>query len=959
MGMEKYKKGFSVYLIAICVLSIFFFVSCPTPNTIINVDSISLNETKIDISEGSEVCLKAIVFPENATNKELIWISSDESVASVNQDGVVKGLKEGSTVITVQSSYNSDIKTEAEVTVFKRVAADSIELNEENITLVLSEGEKIYTLKATITPEDATDKTIIWTSNDESVATVSSEGIVTAVGLGNAIISAKIDGTDLKASCSVSVIDEIIPLTGIYSSRDVVYDLWFEEELKLSISPIPENATNPDLYWYSEDEAIASIDSEGLLKCVGTGNTNIVIKSHSYDGVEKKIPVDVRYLPLSAIYLSESELTLSMDGSETLTVSFYPDEVGINRNITWETSDESVATVSSEGVVTAVNAGIATITVHGANETSATCTVTVLGYSIDKDGTWLIYDKTGFKEFFSKNVIGNAILMNDIILNDDTNWENWTEETEGLENWEPVEDFRGTLDGNDHSIRGLYYTFTGSTNNKSGGLFENISSGVVKNLTIESGLISVANAGRYFGTYAGAIAGILEDEGKITNCTNYATVVVSGEQSAYGGGLSGYSSSGSLITESINNGRVETSIHNGSSNSRAYSGGISGYIIDVIGPVFRNNENRGQIEVSSDTGESIYVGGITAMLSNAKIENSKNSGTIKASGSVSSYLGGIAGEVYDGSSSVTASSNEGEIIIESKGNVYAGGVIGYTSDGTIENCHNKGDIKNTESSGQIYVGGVVGFAGAGISNVYNTGDVAIARAYDDIIFETNVGGVIGYYRDDNSTTLSSSYNTGNIFVENKSGAMLFVGGIIGEADGLNIEKAYNEGVIETSSSSDAFVGGIAGFNNGLMTNNTYNVGEIKAKSDGVLLLGGIVGNAGNPNNTQYTYVKNSFNVGRLIDTGSATSSIGAIIGGIVTEENILIAPWYINNSYFLEGTATLGYGYFSNWPTYDGSFEIKNEQEMKSEDFVTLLNSNQAQPAWKASSTGGYPELIF
>ena len=279
--------------------------------------------------------------------------------------------------------------------------------------------------------------------------------------------------------------------------------------------------------------------------------------------------------------------------------------------------------------------------------------------------------------------------------------------------------------------------------------------------------------------------------------------------------------------------------------------------------------------------------------------------------------------------------------------------------GTIENCHNKGDIKNTESSGQIYVGGVVGFAGAGISNVYNTGDVAIARAYDDIIFETNVGGVIGYYRDDNSTTLSSSYNTGNIFVENKSGAMLFVGGIIGEADGLNIEKAYNEGVIETSSSSDAYVGGIAGFNNGLMTNNTYNVGEIKAKSDGVLLLGGIVGNAGNPNNTQYTYVKNSFNVGRLIDTGSATSSIGAIIGGIVTEENILIAPWYINNSYFLEGTATLGYGYFSNWPTYDGSFEIKNEQEMKSEDFVTLLNSNQAQPAWKASSTGGYPELIF
>lgn len=190
-------------------------------------------------------------------------------------------------------------------------------------------------------------------------------------------------------------------------------------------------------------------------------------------------------------------------------------------------------------------------------------------------------------------------------------------------------------------------------------------------------------------------------------------------------------------------------------------------------------------------------------------------------------------------------------------------------------------------------------------------------------------------------------------------APLNLGGIIGEASGLNIEKCYNIGNLNANSSSDANVGGIAGFN-ALTNNNTYNAAEISAKADGNLMLGGIVGNAGNPLYVYTPYVKNSYNTGTLTNTGTGNSSIGAIIGGFSDGgDKVIISSWFIRNSYFLEGSATLGHGYFTSWLTYEGSFETRSEEEMKSEEFVDLLNSGQTQASWKASISGGYPELIF
>lgn len=512
-GMKKYKKGFKcVFNIAVCILCL-LLSSCPAPESVINVESVALDQSDIRIAEGDEVKLNVTVLPENATNKDIAWTSSDESIVSVSEDGLIKGIKEGSAVITAESVSSPDKKAEINITVIKNISANSINLNKDSITLALS-GENSFALVATVTPEDATNKTIVWTSSDESVATVSNDGVVNAVAIGDATISATIEGTNLSASCNVSVINESVPLTGIYG-RDFL-DIWFEDEEKLTFTPIPENATNPDLYWYSEDDSIVTIDSDGLIKGLKEGKANIIVKSRTYEDISKTVEITVEYLPLEAISIEESEVSLSIGEEKTLNVTYSPDEVGINRTIRWESSDESIATVDQNGVVKGIKGGSVTITAYGANNTSASCTVTVIGYSIANDGTWQIYDKNGLKEFF-KNAVGNAILMNDIVLNDDNNWKSWSEDTEGLEMWAPAKDFRGTLDGNDHSIRGLYYVYSGSSDGASGGLFKNVSSGCVKNLIIESGFISVTNSGPYFVTYAGSIAGKIEDDASITN----------------------------------------------------------------------------------------------------------------------------------------------------------------------------------------------------------------------------------------------------------------------------------------------------------------------------------------------------------------------------------------------------------------------------------------------------------
>ena len=189
------KPLFSSICLALAVLSM---VACgPKENPVVAVTGVSLSQTSVSLEVGGSVSLTATVSPSDATDKTVTWTSSNSGVASVS-GGVVSALAEGTATITATAGGKS---AKCEVTVKPKVVdVTGISLNKTELTL--SPGGS-FQLEATVSPSDATDKTVTWTSSDPSTVTVEN-GLVKAVSPGTASVTAKAGGKSAK--CEVTVL---------------------------------------------------------------------------------------------------------------------------------------------------------------------------------------------------------------------------------------------------------------------------------------------------------------------------------------------------------------------------------------------------------------------------------------------------------------------------------------------------------------------------------------------------------------------------------------------------------------------------------------------------------------------------------------------------------------------------------------------------------------------------------
>lgn len=165
----------------------------------IPVKGVSLSSTSLRMQKGTINELQAFITPSNATNKELVWVSSDTSVASVSKNGVITALSSGTAVIGVVT-MDGQYRAECNVTVVSKV--ESITLNKTELTIVEG-GEEM--LIATILPEDASNKNVIWESTDKSIAKVSSAGVVTALNIGKTTITATSEDGYFSVTCFITV----------------------------------------------------------------------------------------------------------------------------------------------------------------------------------------------------------------------------------------------------------------------------------------------------------------------------------------------------------------------------------------------------------------------------------------------------------------------------------------------------------------------------------------------------------------------------------------------------------------------------------------------------------------------------------------------------------------------------------------------------------------------------------
>ena len=253
------------------------------------------------------------------------------------------------------------------------VEVESVSLNKSEMTLTEGESE---TLAATVTPENAENKSIIWSSNNEAVATVDANGTVIAKRAGTAVITAT-STNGKSAGCTVTVEKKQIPVTEVRLSESTV-GIVEGSTYKLTATVLPENTTDSkNVSWSSNNEAVATVDANGNVTAKRAGTAVITATSTNGKTAGCTVTVSKKEIPITEVRLNKSTETLTEGETTTLTATVLPENTTYGKSVKWSSSNVAVATVDLMGKVTAKRAGTAIITAISENGKTASCTITV------------------------------------------------------------------------------------------------------------------------------------------------------------------------------------------------------------------------------------------------------------------------------------------------------------------------------------------------------------------------------------------------------------------------------------------------------------------------------------------------------------------------------------------------------------------------------------------------------
>ena len=341
--------------------------SC-TVNVYNHVSSVKLNKQSIELFEADTEKLTANILPADSLNKNVIWESSDQTVATVDNDGMVTAVNEGTAIITVTTEEGQKT-AQCTVRVNKYIPVEEIKLSSAELELLIG---KTDTLKCTIFPKNATDQRLKWTSGNHSVATVDSNGMVTAVNEGTAIITVTTEDGQKTAQCTVRV-RPLIPVSDIKIDSSEL-ELQNGQSIALEYTISPENVNHSDIVWSSDDESICTVDNKGIATGHKLGRTIIRVQdriSEKYDEITVYVGTYAE-----AITFGNKEAVLFVGDSERLIYSITPENVD-NTDIVWTSDNPNVVSVDETGLITCLKKGKAVITAKTFNGKKDSCTVIV------------------------------------------------------------------------------------------------------------------------------------------------------------------------------------------------------------------------------------------------------------------------------------------------------------------------------------------------------------------------------------------------------------------------------------------------------------------------------------------------------------------------------------------------------------------------------------------------------
>ena len=847
----------------------------------------------IDIPVNGTGTVAYSVLPENAYNKNVSFESADAGIAAVNSNGVVTGVSAGETTITV-TTEDGGFTGACTINVYNQAVT--------GVTIEPSEAELPagYSMKltATVLPENATNKNVVYSVDDESILSVDQDGNITGLSLGIATVTVTTEDGGFTASAEITVIP--VQVTGVSISPKSV-SVALGHTIQLTASITPSNAANKNLSWSVSDETIISVDGQGTVTGLSGGTATVTVTTED-GGFSASAEITVYYAPAN----TWTAIGTNRINNNGFCGVFNGDGYAV-RGIYINTQESYQGLFGNSGGGSIIaNLGVAESYIYGDTYVGGVVGYNGAGYNDVEYSGGTVTNCYNTGSVTGKDHVGGVAGINEDTVTDCYNV--------------------GSINGNKYV------------------------GGVVGGNSWDDTVTDCCNTGIVTGKdYVGGVVG--ENNGTVTDCCN--TSIVTGKD--YVGGVVGYNAYGtSAVTDCYNTGIVIGErfvggvigyLFVGTASNCYNEGSITGK--DRVGGVIGGNE---------DPVTACYNTGIVSGVSRVGGVIGDNSDTVTAcynTGSVTggSYVGGVAG--YNWSSTFTNCYNTGSVNGErdvggvvgyNKGNVTVcyntgsvtskedgysyGGVAGYNW-GTITDCYNEGSI-----TGKDCGGGVVGCNRDTVIDCYNTGIVTGVNTVSGVVGENmgtvtdcynegsvngndNTGGVVGF-GDGDGGTVTGCYNTGSVTGNNKVGGV--VGGMDDDSSGRTVIGCYNTGFVTGIS----YVGGVIGENNGTnsVVTDCYNTGGIT----GGTYVGGVVGH-----NSHTGSVTNCYN------TGSVTGDerVGGVVG--LSDGDAAVTNCY----YYVDCCA--------NSDSYGTA--LTNEQMLRAESFEGF----DFETVWTMDGNPGYP----
>lgn len=302
-----------------------YIFSTATVHVVLPVTAVTVPEPRITLllsekPEEGEAALTANVAPENAYCQDITWASSNEAIASIDENGKVTAHALGTATITAFSDdpFSASYPKRATVTVTVLQAVSGIELDQTYLTL----NKNAYAvLHATVQPDNASQKTLVWESSDPSIVRVSN-GQITALATGEATITCTAsDGSGVAAESKITVIQMVNSITIPEAVGSL--ELLMDEQKTLTPTVSPADATNKNVVWSSSDSSVVSVSHNGTVIAVGGGKA--AVTATAADGSGEFVTVNV-FVP--TIGFNEKSVTVTERSGLVIDVPFYGDSKG-------------------------------------------------------------------------------------------------------------------------------------------------------------------------------------------------------------------------------------------------------------------------------------------------------------------------------------------------------------------------------------------------------------------------------------------------------------------------------------------------------------------------------------------------------------------------------------------------------------------------------------------------------